>query len=117
MVYGAALEKRSPILLERGFESHPLRHRILFNRKIGINLKKMLKQLSLKFAVPLLILTGFLIPLGHQLIIIMAGAGLTLEHRLNHGRWWDRGKLICHGRAGVLLLSAGACVALSGILH
>ena len=27
MVYGAALEKRSPIILERGFESHPLRHR------------------------------------------------------------------------------------------
>ena len=26
MVYGAALEKRSPCLAERGFESHPLRH-------------------------------------------------------------------------------------------
>ncbi len=26
MAYGAALEKRSPHLVERGFESHPLRH-------------------------------------------------------------------------------------------
>ena len=26
MVDGAALEKRSPHLAERGFESHPLRH-------------------------------------------------------------------------------------------
>jgi hypothetical protein len=26
VVYGAALEKRSPIISERGFESHPLRH-------------------------------------------------------------------------------------------
>ena len=25
MVYGAALEKRSPLIAERGFESHPLR--------------------------------------------------------------------------------------------
>ena len=27
MVYGAALEKRSPCLAERGFESHPLRQK------------------------------------------------------------------------------------------
>ncbi len=27
MVYGAALEKRSPVIPERGFESHPLRQR------------------------------------------------------------------------------------------
>ena len=26
VVYGAALEKRSPVIPERGFESHPLRH-------------------------------------------------------------------------------------------
>ena len=26
VVYGAALEKRSPLVAERGFESHPLRH-------------------------------------------------------------------------------------------
>ena len=26
MVHGAALEKRSPLKAERGFESHPLRH-------------------------------------------------------------------------------------------
>jgi hypothetical protein len=25
VVYGAALEKRSPVIPERGFESHPLR--------------------------------------------------------------------------------------------
>ncbi len=29
MVYGAALEKRSPIISERGFESHPLRGEVL----------------------------------------------------------------------------------------
>ena len=29
MVYGAALEKRSPVHLERGFESHPLRGEVL----------------------------------------------------------------------------------------
>jgi hypothetical protein len=27
--YGAALEKRSPIISERGFESHPLRGEVL----------------------------------------------------------------------------------------
>ena len=26
VVHGAALEKRSPLIAERGFESHPLRH-------------------------------------------------------------------------------------------
>jgi hypothetical protein len=29
VVYGAALEKRSPIISERGFESHPLRGEVL----------------------------------------------------------------------------------------
>ena len=29
MDYGAALEKRSPIISERGFESHPLRGEVL----------------------------------------------------------------------------------------
>ena len=29
MVYGAALEKRSPIISERGFKSHPLRGEVL----------------------------------------------------------------------------------------
>ncbi len=29
MVYGAALEKRSPVNSERGFESHPLRGEVL----------------------------------------------------------------------------------------
>ena len=29
MVYGAALEKRSPVNPERGFESHPLRGEVL----------------------------------------------------------------------------------------
>jgi hypothetical protein len=28
VVYGAALEKRSPVIPERGFESHPLRQRL-----------------------------------------------------------------------------------------
>ena len=36
MVYGAALEKRSPLLVERGFESHPLRQKrkILMDNKV-----------------------------------------------------------------------------------
>jgi hypothetical protein len=29
VVYGAALEKRSPVISERGFESHPLRGEVL----------------------------------------------------------------------------------------
>jgi hypothetical protein len=29
VVYGAALEKRSPVIPERGFESHPLRGEVL----------------------------------------------------------------------------------------
>jgi len=28
VVYGAALEKRSPLIVERGFESHPLRQEV-----------------------------------------------------------------------------------------
>lgn len=75
-----------------------------------------IKSFSLKLAVPTLVLTGFLIPLGHQLIVMLAGAGLTLEHRLNYGRWWDKDKLICHGRAGVLLLMAGLGISLAGTL-
>ena len=36
MVYGAALEKRSPIISERGFKSHPLRQKrkILMDKKV-----------------------------------------------------------------------------------
>ncbi|MFC1925844.1 hypothetical protein ACFLW2_04005 [Chloroflexota bacterium] len=74
------------------------------------------KALSLKVAIPTLVVTGFLIPLGHQLIMILAGAGMTLEHRLSYGKWWDRGRYICHGKAGVLLLSIGCGIALVGIL-
>ena len=77
---------------------------------------KIIKALSLKLAVPTLVLTGFLIPLGYQLIIVVAGTWMTLEHRLNYGKWWDRGKLICHGRAGVLLIMTSICVAIVGIL-
>lgn len=69
------------------------------------------KSFSLKLAVPALVFTGLLIPLGYQFIMILAGAGMTLEHRLNYGRWWDKGKLICHGRAGLLLLMASSAVA------
>ena len=74
------------------------------------------KSYSLKLAVPTLVFTGFLIPLGLQFIMILAGAGLTLEHRLNYGRWWDRGKLICHGRAGLLLLMASSVIAMASLI-
>ena len=79
-----------------------------------MNKEKMGK--TLKAAVPTLVLTGVGIPLGHQLIMILAGAGMTLEHRLMHGRWWDKDKQICHGKFGVALLTAGCCVTLVGIL-
>lgn len=75
-----------------------------------------IKSFSLKLAVPMLVVSGLLIPLGYYLILILAGAGMTLEHKLNYGRWWDKGKIICHGRAGMLLLIAGLPVALFGIL-
>ena len=77
----------------------------------------MFKSSSFKLAIPAIILTGFFIPLGHQFIMMSAGAGMTLEHRLNYGRWWDKGKLICHGKAGVLLLMSGSVIALLGILY
>lgn len=77
---------------------------------------KIIKSFPLKFAVPTLVLTGFLIPLGYQIIMVVAGTWMTLEHRLNYGKWWDRDKLICHGRAGVLLIMVGIGVAMVGIL-
>ena len=46
----------------------------------------MSKSFSLKLAVPILVFTGLSIPLGYQLIMILAGAGMTLEHRLNYGQ-------------------------------
>jgi len=77
---------------------------------------KIIKSLPLKLAVPTTVLVGFLIPLGYPLIILLPGTCMTLEHRLNYGKWWDRGKLICHGRAGVLLIMTGVCVAIVSIL-
>ena len=42
MVYGAALEKRSPLKAERGFESHPLRHEreILMDKEVENYIEK-----------------------------------------------------------------------------
>ena len=42
MVYGAALEKRSLRLVERGFESHPLRHirKMLMDKKVENYIEK-----------------------------------------------------------------------------
>jgi len=77
---------------------------------------KIIKSLSLKLAVPTMILAGFFIPSGYPLIMVLPGTWMTLEHRLNYGKWWDRGKLICHGRVGVLLIMTSICVAIVGIL-
>ena len=77
----------------------------------------MFKSLSLKLAVPAIVFTIFLIPLAHQINMMMAGVGMTLEHKLSYGRWWDKGKLVCHGKAGVLLLVSGSSIALSGMLY
>jgi anthranilate/para-aminobenzoate synthase component II len=71
---------------------------------------------TLKAAVPTLILTGVGVSFGHQFIMILAGAAMTLEHRLMHGRWWDKDKQICHGKFGIASLMAGCCVTLVGIL-
>ncbi len=77
---------------------------------------KIIKSFSLKLAVFTLVLTGIFIPLGYQLVMVLVGIGMTLEHRFNYGKWWDRDKLICHGRAGVLLIMASIGVAMIGIL-
>ena len=45
MVYGAALEKRSPVIPERGFESHPLRQDIL-RRGAGVVYQARLESVS-----------------------------------------------------------------------
>jgi len=71
---------------------------------------------TLKAAFPTLVFTGVGITTGYQLIMVLAGAGIVLEHRINYGRWWDKGKLICHGKFGVWLLTAGCCVTVLGIL-
>jgi hypothetical protein len=81
-----------------------------------VSKREILKSLTLKMAVPTMVLTGVLIPLGHQLIMISAGTRMTLEHRLNYRKWWDRNRQICHGKAGVLLLIIGCSIALAGIL-
>jgi len=77
---------------------------------------KIIKLLPLKLAVPTLVLTGFLIPLGYPLIMVLSGTWMTLEHRFNYGKWWDKDKLICHGRAGFLLIMTSICVTIVGII-
>ena len=42
------------------------------------------------------------------------GASATLEHKLNYGRWYDEGKVKCHGGIGLWLFvgstfARGAC--------
>ena len=71
---------------------------------------------ALKVAVPTLALTGGGIALGYQLIMMLTGAGILLEHRFSHGKWWDEDRRICHGKFGVILLMAGCFVTLVGIL-
>ena len=112
---GDAIEKRTPASLKRGFAPDPSCVSKSILRNFVREVKKF-KSLSLKVAVPTLILTGVWIPLGHQPIMILAGAGMTIEHRLSYGRWWDKDKRICYGKFGVVLLMVGCCIALVGIL-
>jgi hypothetical protein len=32
---------------------------------------------------------------------IALGIGLTAEHKINYGRWYDEDKEICHGKIGI----------------
>jgi len=44
-------------------------------------------------------------------LLTLVGFGMTLEHRLNHGKWYDEDKEICHGKVGLILGSIGlACL-------
>ncbi len=79
-----------------------------------MNKRRMRK--ALKAAFPTLVLAGGGLVLGHQLIIMLAGVGMLLEHRFSYGKWWDKNRLICHGKLGVILLMGGCFVTLVGIL-
>jgi len=107
-----ALEEGIPTL-ECSFESNPCHKSIswIFKSKV-----KRFKSMLFKVAIPTLILTGVWIPLGHQPVMILAGAGMTIEHRISYGKWWDKDKRICHGKFGVLLLMVGCCITVVGIL-
>ena len=39
--------------------------------------------------------------------LALIGSGMALQHRLSYGKWHDRGKLICHGKAGLALTGLG----------
>jgi len=36
---------------------------------------------------------------------ILVGGSAALEHRLQHGRWYDEDKPICHGKIGIGVLA------------
>ncbi len=71
---------------------------------------------ALKAAIPTIVLTGGGIASGYQLIMILAGAGMVLEHRLAHGKWWDKDKQICHGKFGGYCIVAGCFVSLISLI-
>ncbi len=39
--------------------------------------------------------------------LTLIGSGIALQHRLSYGNWYDRGKVTCHGRAGLALAGLG----------
>ncbi len=39
--------------------------------------------------------------------LTIIGSGIALQHRLSYGKWHDKGKAICHGKAGLLLIGVG----------
>jgi hypothetical protein len=44
----------------------------------------------------------------------LIGLGMVLEHRLKYGKWYDRDKKACHGKAGLILGGIGlACLLFS----
>ena len=88
MVYGAALEKRSPRLVERGFESHPLRQ----GKENTVD-KEKAKNVGT--------------------LMIIGGSAMALHHRLSYGRWCDKDEEVCHGKAGLILAGIGLLLRLT----
>ena len=69
---------------------------------------------ALKVAIPTAALAGGWVALGYQVMMILTGIGMLLEHRFQHGKWWDKKTIICHGKLGVTLLVAGCLVTVAG---
>lgn len=40
---------------------------------------------------------------------MLIGGGAALEHRLHYGRWYDEGKIKCHGGIGLGIFFVSLC--------